>query len=211
MEKRTILAFILSFLVFIIWAQLFTPKTGIPVNEHQRAEENISQETFRESAGLPAEPAEPVLSQPEIEDLVNTAAEKKIVIETPLYKALFTNRGPALIGFQLKKYRESIDPESPSLELFKINEQIKRHVSFYFNNPLIKQGTDLVFTTDREAVSLGEGQGTETLLFRHSTPEGITVEQLFSFSPDRYDISVKIRVFNGSEKIATGNIRSVIS
>jgi YidC/Oxa1 family membrane protein insertase len=211
MEKRTILAFILSFLVFIIWAQFFTPKTNAPVNEAQKIEEKVPQNINKESAGLPPVSNAPVLNNADSGELVAPASEKRITIETPLYKATFTNKGPSLTGFQLKKYRESIDPASPYFELFKENEQVKNHVSFNYNNPQIKEGSDLFFIADKENINLSQGQNMETLTFKYSSPEGITIEQIFSFSPDRYDIGVKIKVSNNSINIATGNIKSVIS
>ncbi|MBN1907022.1 MAG: membrane protein insertase YidC [Deltaproteobacteria bacterium] len=211
MEKRTILAFILSFLVFIIWAQFFIPKTNIPVNEAPKIEEKAVQVIKDESADLPAATPEHLLNNTDKEVLSNSVAEKIITIETPLYKATFTNKGPAITGFQLKKYRDSIDPGSPYFEIFKENEQVKNHVSFLYNNPQIKEGSDLFFTADKENINLLQGQKMETLQFRYTSPEGITIEQSFSFSPDKYDIGVNVKVSNNSVNVATGNIKSVIS
>lgn len=211
MEKRTILAFILSFLVFIIWAQFFTPKTNAPVNEAQKIEEKAPQSINKGSAGLTGSDSAPVLNNTASGDIAASVSEKRITIETPLYKATFTNKGPSLTGFQLKKYRESIDPASPYFELFKENEQAKNHVFFLYNNPQIKEGSDLFFIADKENINLSQGQDVETLTFRYSSPEGIVVEQTFSFSPDKYDIGVKVKVSNNSVNVATGNIKSVIS
>jgi YidC/Oxa1 family membrane protein insertase len=211
MEKRTILAFILSFLVFIIWAQFFTPKTNVPVNDTQKIEEKGTKNITKESAGLPIASSDPVLNNTGSGELNNSVTEKRITVETPLYRATFTNKGPSITEFQLKKYRVSIDPASPYFELFKENEQVKYHVSFLYNNPQIKEGSNLFFIADKENINLSLGQNMEILTFRYNSPEGITIEQIFSFSPDRYDIGVKIKVSNNSVNVATGNIKSVIS
>lgn len=211
MEKRTILAFILSFLVFIIWSQFFIPKINTPVNEAQKTEEKATLNINNGSADLPAATPEPVLTNTDSEILSNSVTEKIITIETPVYKATFTNKGPAITGFQLKKYRETIDPASPYFELFKENKEIKRNLSFHFNNPQIKDGSDLFFVPDKEMINLEQGQGMETLSFKYSTPEGIILEQIFTFSSDSYDIGARIKVSNNSERIATGNIKSVIT
>ncbi len=211
MEKRTILAFILSFLVFIIWAQFFTPKTNAPVKEAQKIEEKAPGSVIKESRGLTVASSMPVLNNTDNGKPETVVSEKMITIETPLYKATFTNKGPSLTGFQLKKFKVSIDPGAPSVELFKENELLQDHVSFSYNNPRIKEGTDLFFIPDKDHIVLNQGKNMETLSFRYDSPEGITIEQIFSFSPDKYDIGVKIKVSNNSVNIATGNIKSEIS
>jgi YidC/Oxa1 family membrane protein insertase len=211
MKKRAILAFILSFLVFVIWAQFFIPKTNIPVNEAQKREEKIPMDINKGSADLSAIAPEPIDNKTDNEVLGNSVPEKRIIVETPLYRATLTNKGPSIIGFQLKKFKVSIEPGSPDVELFKENGETQNHLSFIFNNPKIKESPALFFTPDKEVINLNQGNNTETLSFRYNSPEGITIEQLFSFSPDRYDIGVKIKVSNSSLNVATGNIKSVIS
>jgi YidC/Oxa1 family membrane protein insertase len=211
MEKRAILAFILSFLVFIIWAQFFIPKTNTPLNEAQKSEEKAPLNVNKGSADLPAPAPEHVYNNTDNEVLGNSVPEKVITVETPLYKATFTNKGPSLTGFQLKKFKVSIEPGAPHVELFQENRETQNHLSFIYNNPQIKEGSGLFFTPDKDGINLNQGKDIETLSFRYNSPQGITVEQTFSFSSDRYDIGVKIKVSNSSANIATGNIKSVIS
>ena len=106
MEKRTIIAFALSFLVLIIWSMLFTQKHR-PAPE--KARENVQEE-------LPAAKPETIARQEkspapapmpkEVEPAVTPEThEKGILVETPLYRAIFSSAGAAIKSFQLKKYR----------------------------------------------------------------------------------------------------------
>jgi YidC/Oxa1 family membrane protein insertase len=117
MENRTILAFVLSFLVLIGWSMLFGPK-------QKHAPEKVTNTNKQVVEGLPdvqhpSNISHNDLSQgsaeggpgPEVE-------EREITVDTPLYTACFTNVGPALKSFKLKQYRQDVDPDSPMVELF---------------------------------------------------------------------------------------------
>ena len=102
MEKRTILAFILSFLVLILWSYFYgsrqqPPPTGEePVIEQQG-------ESVREKGNSPLPQAShPEPTVPKIEPTVQTLEnEREIVVETPLYRAVFSNRGATIKSFNV--------------------------------------------------------------------------------------------------------------
>jgi len=115
MEKRAIIAFVLSFLVFMIWAQLYAPRRDVTV-------ENTEIDGQQDSTGLPVE-NQPLISTvekttEEKPTVIEGLEEKEISVETPLYVAVLSNKGPSIKSFKLKNYRETLDPESPPIELF---------------------------------------------------------------------------------------------
>ncbi len=213
MEKRAILAFILSFLVFIIWAKFFMPKTVTPVDNKNVIEEQIEKKSkpVENTKVQPSAEQDTARNAEEAAENTSSIKEKEITVETPLYSATFSNRGPALTGFKLKKYRETVDPNSPPVELFTAQKYIKNYISFYFNNPDLKNSDRLIFSTEKDSIVLKPDQKKEDLSFVYVAPDGIRIEQVFSFSPEKYDIGVDIKITNKSGEPIKGNIESVIN
>ncbi len=210
MEKRTILAFILSFLVFIIWAHFFVPKSETPVNNNKVIEENRSNPSDMASDQPPVQEINTLDKIAETETALSVD-EKQIKVETPLYIATFSNRGPSITGFELKKYKNTLDPASPLVQLFTAQEYIKSHIAVRFNSPSQKENIDLIYSTEGESFTLSQGQPNRELSFKYVTPDGLIIEQVFIFSSAHYDIDLKIKVMNQSENPVNGNIKAVIN
>ena len=118
MEKRVIVAFVLSILVLLAWSFLFAPK---PPKAPQKApqKEEVAQvekkEAHPETSKPPtAKPAPPPKEELEISPVMK---EEEVHIETPLYRAVISSAGPAIKSFKLKKYYKTLDPKSPLVEL----------------------------------------------------------------------------------------------
>ncbi len=212
MEKRAILFFVITFLILYSW-QFFMPKSQAPVevNNNTVKEETVGEKTdpaVKTADTLQKIPA--ALSENDIQ--ANTDVEiKEITVETPLYIATLSNKGPAVTGFKLKKYRTTIEPDSPPVELYSAGELLKNHISLYFNTPSFQNADNQVFATDDDSFALSQGDTGKTLTFRHVTKNGIIIEQVFSFSPDNYDIGVKVNIANQSENTVNGSINTVIN
>ena len=213
MEKRTILAFVLSFMVLLIWMQFSARKPVTSVDENKIAEEQVDKDVKSVGSTQIQPQANQNEDQNQDEKILSTSEEEEkiITVETPLYIATFSSRGPSLTGIKLKKYRTTVEPDSPPVEIFTAQEYLKNYVSFYFNTLNIKNRNNLVFTTDKDSIVLGQNQEREDISFRYKTPDGITLEQVFSFSSEGYDISVKISLMNQSGDPIQGNIESVIN
>ena len=118
MDKRTIVAFALSFLVLILWSLYFGPKS------EQKTEPQVKEQEAQTKVAPAPEPA-PAPSKPIVPTPVaqpSEVKEKEITVDTPLYKAVFSNAGPALKSFRLKKYHLTTDPQPPPVELAEIED-----------------------------------------------------------------------------------------
>ncbi len=202
MEKRTLLAFILSFLVLIGWSIIFPPaQQKSPVKEEKRTAQKAASTktkahekgpaTFPESQWSASEKRREAFPSPE-------AREKEIFIDTPLYKSIFTNAGPTVKSFKLKKYREEVDPQSPRVELIQSGDGRNHFLKTGFSVSGSRGGHDILYQVDKEVIKLGPHSSPEDLTFRSVTPEGIYIEQTFRFYPDRYQIDHRITVVNRS-------------
>jgi len=211
MEKRTILAFILSFLVLIAWTSFFTPTRDQVHKEKTTFEKGAPKEItdvpvspdFARSVPLriPEKQAAPAIPK---------MPEKEIVVETPLYKAIFTNSGPTIKSFELKKYRQNIDPDSPLIQLVNPDNNTTDFFLMNFRTPSSVQGKRMVYQVDREAIRLAPGSSPKNLVFSSVTPEGLLITQTFRFYPDRYEIDMDMNVSNQTEVSATGVVTAEI-
>ncbi len=117
MERRVLLAVVLSFLVlFGYQALVVKPNTKPPVPGATASAPASTSPAPVEAAAPPAAPSGP---QPAV--LTGETAERRIVIETSRVKATFSNRGAILESWQLKDYLDSkgrpMDMVAPALTI----------------------------------------------------------------------------------------------
>jgi YidC/Oxa1 family membrane protein insertase len=214
MEKRTIIAFVLSFLVLIVWTQFFTPEP-VPVEKEEtvKTEELDAISDFRKTTDS-RPPGEAHLTEDSARSVVPKVDEKEIRVDTPLYTAVFSNIGPTIKSFKLKNYRQSLNPESPLIELVSFRKEAETYdekeisdADFFllnFRTPSSVQGENMAYQVDQEAVRLGPGSSPETLVFRAVSNDGLLISQTFRFYPDQYKIDLDMNVENQSEIPAKG-------
>jgi YidC/Oxa1 family membrane protein insertase len=201
MDKRTIVAFALSLLVLILWSVFFSPQP------EQRTEPQLIEEEPQRKLSPSRAPAPPLPASRERapEPAGPEEREREIVIDTPLYRAVFTNAGPALRSFKLKKYRLTTEPESPLVELAHEGEDLIQ-VSF---GPLYKEGeAPIIFKPSETGFSLDSWSAPRDLVFTAVTPSGVSIRKSFLFDPNRYLIELTLDYVNRSERSIEGNIKA---
>ncbi|MBI4209646.1 MAG: membrane protein insertase YidC [Deltaproteobacteria bacterium] len=102
MEKRALLAAVLSILVLVIYQYFLSPRPPAPP---------------------PISPSSTV-SEPRIEEIKELSRPsarweeaEEVVVDTPLYRAVFITSGARLISFELKRYRTSVEEDAPPVDL----------------------------------------------------------------------------------------------
>ncbi|UCF83267.1 MAG: membrane protein insertase YidC [Desulfobacteraceae bacterium] len=205
MEKRTILAFILSFLVLILWSYLFAPsKDQVP-----KKDESTEMEAPKKVSEAPETPSiiHPAISKAPVKthtELISKANEKQIEIDTPLYRAVFTNNGPTIKSFSLKKYRKTTDPNSPSIDLIHLEKDMADFLIIGFDKTSGSQSKKIIYQVDRQRIQLDPDSSPDNLIFQSMTPSGVSIKQTFRFYPDQYRIDLGIDVINQSGEVITG-------
>lgn len=213
MEKRTIVAFALSFLVLIAWAFLFQPASK---QEPAKVEEGAKIQSAPAGSAAPPEAApgrpgpseqpaqRPVIAPPTADQ------EKEILVETPLYKAVFSNVGPSIKSFQLKKYRLTTDPDSPLVELVHLENTGEGVFEATFENPAKPRTQKVFYHVEEQSLRLDEGSSPRDLVFSALTPEGLTIKQTFRIHPDKYPIDLTLDLTNTSANRADGRFAAHI-
>ena len=204
MDKRTIVAFALSFLVLILWSLYFGPKS------EQKTEPQVKEQEAQTKVAPAPEPA-PAPSKPIVPTPVaqpSEVKEKEITVDTPLYKAVFSNAGPALKSFRLKKYHLTTDPQSPPVEL----ADGKGDLLKVDLEPLEKEApSPLIFNVDETDLVLHSESSPKELVFTATTAGGVSIRQSFLIDPKRYPIELKVTCVNRSEKALEGAFKATVA
>ena len=108
METRVILAFALSILVFVVWNYLYNPTpTAPPPAETAAGEAGYEDERRAAPIGTAERPA-PKSDSADIQAQTQPRPQdRKIIVESDLYTAVFTEKGGRLLSFTLMKYRSA--------------------------------------------------------------------------------------------------------
>ena len=208
MEKRVILAFVLSFVVLIGWSYLFGPKTEQAPPEDFSSPEKETPFSHTPVAPIP-EPVMPPrteeVSVPHIEE------DEEIKIETPLYEAVFSSAGAAIKSFKLKNYHETLEEDSPWIELATLEGSGEDFVGISFKAQSDPEKNRIFYDPDKSGISLGPESSPQKLTFHAMRPDGISIEQTFRFYPDTYQIDLIITLLNLSGHQVQGNLKASVN
>lgn len=198
--KRVLLATALSFLVIVAWSYFFTPQPQpqqtpeAQQTEHakQAAAENVSPD-FPDNK--PAEKLSPAAFVP--------TDGKSIVVETPLYNARINTQGGVLEHFSLKKYKQTIKPDSPLIDLVGKQSSLMAPMGVIYNGmPTWNKGQ---WSYDGAESTTLEGTDAGVLRFVCRIA-GMNLVRELTFHADSYVIEENLRVQNLSSGQAQARV-----
>ncbi|MFC1883551.1 membrane protein insertase YidC [Thermodesulfobacteriota bacterium] len=211
MDKRTLLAFVLSFLILFIWLHFFGgEKKEVPTKEQTvplESSERIKETSKVNDASTPVkQKTSDLTSMPT--NIESGVEEKKIVVDTPLYRAVFSNAGPTIKSIRLKKYMQAKDPDSPPIELVTLEKGMGDFINVKFESASLGKGVGkLLYEVKKDFIQLNPDSSPESLTFTAHTSEGLEIIQVYRFSPDQYGIRLEVQVNN----LAGQRIEGVLS
>ncbi|MGA9756000.1 MAG: membrane protein insertase YidC, partial [Desulfobaccales bacterium] len=159
---------------------------------------------------------------------------KDVVVDTPLFKAVFTELGARLKSFQLKRYKDRM-PFAPisQLKLGPVSFELERYL-----NPekagitpkdLVREGggNELPLTVSWEgktlnlpgmelsqastsALTLSAGEK-GTVKFTSVSPEGLTLVKTYTFKGDSYGFDLAVQVTNHTGQSLDGQVNLDLS
>ena len=205
MEKKTILAFVLSLAVLIAWSVLFAPKPA------QKTEPSTKEETVQSQPAPTASP-QPAPAVQKMErpagSMASTAEEKEVAVETPLYRAVFSSTGASIKSFKLKKYHLTADSDSPLVDLAHGQAPL---VTIQFDPAGKKDTNPVVYHVDENSLTMEAGASPRELTFRATTSDGLLLQQTFRIDPDQYAVEHGFTVSNPLEKPVEGILKARIA
>ena len=232
MERRALIALALSFAVFMAF-MYYGEKTKSPT-----APSAVSQKApAPPAAPAPAPPAAAAPGTPPASTPVkasSTRPAKDVVVDTPSYKAVFTELGGRLKSFQLKKYKDRL-PYEPiyHFKLGPVAFEVDRYLDPATNGlkpkDLVREGgaNELPLTlswtgktlnlpglalceASTSALTLQAGDK-GTLKFTCVSPEGLTLVKTFTFKGDSYGFDLAVQVTNNTGQPLDGQLNLDLS
>ncbi len=209
MEKRTLVAFALSFLVLILWSTLYAPQGNRPPSPDGRSSDTETRQPSVQPAPTRTE------TQPSVASPPGTAApqpstepvdEQDIRVETPLYSATWSNVGGELKRFQLRQYRETAEPDSPMIDLVNPDDPGNGLLAFHFARESTETTRPIVYEFSDAGLKVTPESGPRTLVMTGSSPTGVTLEHTYRFHPDHYRIDVETRIVNRGDLPVEGAV-----
>jgi YidC/Oxa1 family membrane protein insertase len=224
MEKRAIIALALSFLIFIAFMYIGEKQRppAPPAPPAAKAPTEPEAPPAPTPAPVAAKPAAPAPAAPP------ARPAKDVVVDTPLYRAVFTESGARLKSFQLKKYHQEM--EFASIFSFKL-WAVELDVNRYRDNSrtakfqeLVRPGKSrelplslswagkdlavsslLPYEASQAEVSVKTGE-TDALKFTGVSPEGVAFTKTFTFRADSYAFDLAVKVANHTHGPLEGHL-----
>lgn len=210
MDKKTILAFALSFVVLVGWSLFFSPEPKQAPIEKDTAAQNIQPVPIGEKSPAKVATVPPPKPVTAAEPPVIQVGEKKIEIDTPLYKVVFSNVGPTIKSFKLKKYRQTTNPDSPYVELVTLEQGMGDYLTVQFDGNTVGNVNIKAFSVDKESLKLNQDSKPATIVFQGTNQNGIAITQTYRFFPDRYGIDLAVTATNPTTTPINGVFRATL-
>lgn len=203
MEKRLMLAIVLSILFFIGFQLLFVKPKPQTAEAPALTPPAVSQ-TGTQPGGQAAPPssqAKPIGQAAPAPDLKATGAkaEREVVVETSLYRAVWTNKGGVLKSWKLKKH---LNEKKEPLEIVPVQAQAMDRFPFSLatEDRALSAGLNAaLFEASKSGVDLKDGQA-EEVRFSYSDGKSLRAEKIIRFTGGTYEVGIELHVMlNGQE------------
>ena len=180
MDKRTLLAIVLSIAIIVVFSFLSPPQRSVQYpTEPQQTEKKVEKEK------LPVSVAETSPGQAEIPP----AEEKAIRVETDLYSAVFLTRGGTIKEWYLKEYNyKDEDDNIKPVPLISPDASIPP-ISIILNGQP-EDSIEKIYSVDKDSVTLNSFRKSDTLTFFYADASGISIKKTFTFYKDSYRVDL---------------------
>ncbi len=187
-DKRTLLAIVLCLLVLIGW-NFFAEKMGWISPPVAPIEQTSQQEAVLEKQEAPTTEAKPLPT-------FTPSEGRDVVVNTPLYEAVFYSGGGVLRSFKLKNYAQSQEADSARVNLVSPEAMVTAPLGITVNaKPSWVTGK---WSFDGQDLNLNAGEEA-TLRFRGMV-DGVNMTRVMTFDADSYLINEDVLLQNTSDQ-----------
>ncbi len=205
MEKRVILAIVLSLAVIVGYPYIL--KQIYPEVPEFAGTTETANGTGSPAKEKKKEESKPSFFIPAASELANIP-EDLITVDTPLFRAVFTNHGGAIKKWELKKYNTAVDPASPLVDVVNNkNGQPTNKTSIVINN----ETEEILFTGPAQTSYTLNGTDKLEFVYTGRTKAGLIVEKRYKFSADTYMLDTEVRLYNRTGNPVTSHVETMMS
>lgn len=173
MEKRTILAVVLSTIILLLWYRMNPPKQAQVAPTVQKEPEIEAVKTDIPVGGE-------ILS---LADKKENKA-KQVLVKTKTSEIILSTQGASVISWKMREKQEAnvvdlVVGEDPHLATF----------------------PSLIYDVDKDILELTQHNNKESVQFRYISDEGLIISKLYTFFYDGYNVDLSISLRNISKKL----------
>ena len=221
MEKRAILAIILTFVIIMLWSFIQAKFFPAPPPKETKKEVSAPAEKVSEQAPPPPVVKEsPKPTKGKATPTEKEVARRDVTVETPNYSAVFTNEGARLVHFRLKQFESGVEQSPLAVKIVQFIDGLLGNKT---GEPPKLMPVDLVNTSREEGLPLGLTSGAAgpalpdgnwevdkeevrlsgpdekgEVVFSKTLPNGLRIAKRFKFSGDLYAIDLDLEIQNNS-------------
>ena len=200
MERRVLLAFLLSLLVLLLYQSLLVPPPPPPADVADTGSTTppssmpVSEPPPPDAASIGADPEDVTESTPD-NDITPEIADtepREVVVETERVRAVFRNRGASPVRWELKDHLEQETGRRIDLIPRELPPDELPPFSLMFQDPgLTARAADALFLPSATTVLLADRA--QTLGFEYSDSSGFRVTKEYEFEPAGRGYVVRFR------------------
>ncbi|MEW6615005.1 MAG: membrane protein insertase YidC [Thermodesulfobacteriota bacterium] len=203
MEKRALIAVVLSLLVLFLYQYLVDKDKKMPANKEVQ-QTKVTEPKKEGLEGMARE--ERILPEtgsktPLVKVQKSTQKEEKeITVTTDLYTAIFTTRGAKLKSWKLEKYKDKIGKDAQSIDLVAGGKSEDYPLGLEFSKTDLYDIREALFEVNKDSLSLKERGKQGSVSFSWTSAEGIELIKTFTFSAGKYLVGLDVNITNLSDK-----------
>ncbi len=202
MEKRFILAIVLSFVVLLLWQSFLVKKPTPQETASQKITQQQIHPAVQQKARVNEPPShdEPTQQAEEAIQPVVSEMEENIIVETSLYRAVWSNKGAVLKSWRLKQH---LDNDKETIEL--VCRQAGEMNVYPFllstdNSEFDRTVNNSLYKPSQTRLNIQDGRSSE-LRFDYADASGNKVVKTFVFHGGQYDFDVQIKAYRNNQTI----------
>ncbi len=209
MDKKTLLAIVLSFLILLIWQKFLVKPPEKPAPTEESATEEVAKEeaTKAEEPDSEKTPVETAVPEPKVKKSPTHVEEvgREIKIATPKYNAVLTTEGGRITAFKLNDYSETIEENSDPVDI--VLEEVKGlSPKIAFDTNLEEFSENILYGTEAvDEIELNEGDEPKSVVFVWEG-ENFRVEKSYTFNPENYGVDFDFKIYNLTDNRVKGDL-----
>lgn len=206
-QIRIVVAVVLSILVFLIWDSFFVSRAPQQPDQHPAVSEVQTKDYAEEDKR--GEEVLIVSGQPSGVSVEEMAAREKpaatFTIDSNLYSARISGSEACFTAFDLKRYKETKDRESPDKHL--VPEENKKGTGCVdFVESETSADSSGFFSSEMDPGNIIVADDPRTLAFSRMIKDSVMIEKRYTFYPDSYVVDLEVLLKNGTGKPLTGSL-----
>jgi YidC/Oxa1 family membrane protein insertase len=191
MEKRTLLAVVLSIIILFVWQYFLAPKppaTGPrPAGQSQKQGEESAKKT--QEPGVPAGTGQVAPPEAPLTSAAQHRSTRLITVDTPKLRVTLGSLGGGITSVRLHEYKESLGSTE--------GKELLENMGPYTYLPAVSGivngntfGDATIFSADRGDIVVRDKQ--ETLVLSGNLANGTRVRKTYTFYPDAYAVGLAV-------------------